>query len=258
MAIVQPAYTSYSTPSAEQSTNTNDLQNTFLKLLTAQIQYQDPLNPMENTEFTAQLAQFTTVEQLQQANTNLGYLQLYMASINNSQALSFIGKEVIAGGNTVYWDGSKAPELNYLLESDASQVIVNVFDENNRLVHTIHGAGGQEGQNKTVWNGVDSQGNQLPEGSYSFQVHATDMEGNQINAITMATGTVEGITFDNGVTYAVVGGQKIPIGDIVEIKNIKEQLSDEPENSNSQLGEKIVDTIKFLGGTALRAAPFLL
>ncbi len=258
MAIVQPAYTSYSQPDVEQGSNANELQNTFFKLLTAQIQFQDPLNPIENTEFTAQLAQFSTVEELQNANENLGYLQLYMASLNNSQALSFIGKDVVAGGNTVYWDGARAPELNYMLESSASQVVVNVFDENNSLVYTIHGAAGQEGHNKTVWNGVDSHGNKLPEGTYTFQVHASDMAGDKINSITMATGTVEGITFDDGITYAVVGGQKIPIGDIVEIKNLKEQQSDEPENSNSQLGEKIVDTIKFLGGTALRAAPFLL
>ena len=64
----------------------------FLKLLITQLQYQDPMNPADSTEFTAQLAQFSSLEQLSNVNENLNTLKLYQASMNNSQAVSFIGK----------------------------------------------------------------------------------------------------------------------------------------------------------------------
>jgi len=71
----------------------------FLNLLVAQLQAQDPLNPMDSTDFTAQLAQFSSLEQLQNMNESMEYLLLYQSSMNNAQAVSFIGKEIRAIGN---------------------------------------------------------------------------------------------------------------------------------------------------------------
>ena len=96
MSVVEPVTNTFSTPSSAELNTSEGLKDSFLTMLMAQLQYQDTLDPMENTEFTAQLAQINTVEQLQQVNRNLGYQQLYMASINNSQALDFIGKEIVA------------------------------------------------------------------------------------------------------------------------------------------------------------------
>ncbi|MBW1702547.1 MAG: flagellar hook assembly protein FlgD, partial [Deltaproteobacteria bacterium] len=74
----------------------------FLNLLVTQLRHQDPLSPMESTQFTAQLAQFSSLEQLSSVNENLGILRIYQASINNSQAVGFIGKTVKASGDSVY------------------------------------------------------------------------------------------------------------------------------------------------------------
>src|SRR5512143_1369392 len=73
----------------------------FLKLLITQLQHQDPLNPADSTEFTSQLAQFSSLEQLSNVNDNLTTLKLYQASINNAQAVSFIGKDIVAKGKTL-------------------------------------------------------------------------------------------------------------------------------------------------------------
>ena len=77
----------------------------FLKLFVAQLENQDPLSPMESTEFTAQLAQFSSLEQLTNANQNLEYLLMYQSSMNNAEAVNFIGNTVKASGNSISRNG---------------------------------------------------------------------------------------------------------------------------------------------------------
>ena len=127
MSMVSPVINRIETFEATQSESSNELQDQFLTMLMAQIQHQDPLNPMETTEFTSQLAQLTSVEQLQDVNKNLSYLQLYMASINNSQSLAFVGKDVTASGNSIYWNGNTPSRINYSLAAEAASVVVNVY-----------------------------------------------------------------------------------------------------------------------------------
>ena len=243
-----------------QSSSTNELQDQFLTMLMAQIQFQDPLNPMETAEFTSQLAQLSTVEQLTGVNKNLEYLQLYMASINNSQALNFMGKEVLASGNSVYWNQETSPNVNYILNSNASDVVVNIFDENNSLVRTIHAGQQNEGTQSIVWDGANSDGEPAPEGTYTFKVMATDIDGNTVDTITMLSGVVEGISYEGGVTYVTVRGHDIPIGDIIEIKEVPKS-SEEVDNAEEDDGgvlDEVVDAVRMLGETAIKAAPFIL
>lgn len=195
------------------------IQDSFLTMLMAQLQNQDPLNPMENTEFTAQLAQINTVEQLQGVNKNIGYLQLYMASMNNSQAIGFIGKEVLASGDSVYFDGYNQQEINYRLQGNASQVAVTIYDASGRLLRTLHTGAQASGPQQITWDGRDSNGNLMAEGTYTFQIMATDVSGTTVGSTRMLTGVVDGVTFQDGITYVTVNGQKIPIGDIVEIRD---------------------------------------
>lgn len=250
------ASTSSSTKSSTDSAS--EIADTFYKLLTTQIQYQDPLNPMENTEFTSQLAQLSSVEQLQGVNKNLGYLQLYMASINNSQALSFIGKEVNAAGNTINYDGANKADAQYILNSDAARVVVNIYDANNSLVRTIHGEEQKQGTNTVAWDGRDSNGKQVASGDYTFKVLATDVEGNAVSSTTMMTGTVDGITFEEGITYLTVGGQKIAIGDIITISEPEEPAAETTQQTtpDTTLG-KIAGTIGKVGRAATMAVPLL-
>ncbi|MCX8043205.1 MAG: flagellar hook assembly protein FlgD [Desulfobacterota bacterium] len=258
--MIDPVVNTLSTTSTTQSSGSTDkaseIANTFYKLLTTQIQYQDPLNPIENTEFTSQLAQLTSVEQLQGVNKNLTYLQLYMASINNSQALGFIGKEIKATGNTVYWNGETSPSLDYTLNGDASRVIINIFDQNNRLVRTIHAGQQSKGDQSIVWDGKDKNGNAVSKGLYKFEVLATNTDGKAVSATTMLSGTVEGLTFENGVTYVEVNGQKIAIGDIISISAPKQSdnTTSDQTNSNSSIGT----VMKTLGKAAMMAVPLML
>lgn len=247
------------------STEGADLQDSFLKMLIAQIQHQDPLDPMENTEFTTQLAQINSVQQLQGVNKNLGYLQLYMASVNNSQALGFIGKEVHATGNSAYWDGDSAASINYDLKSNASNVVINIYDPDNHLVDTIRCGSQEKGAHVATWQGTNLGGSTVQAGTYKFTVSAVDQSGQSVDATTMLSGKVDGIAFEGGVCYVTIGGQKIPIGDIIEIKQAQalpaesqEEDTSEDEGAENQVVDNILETAAKLGKLGLMAAPLLL
>jgi len=197
----------------------------FLTLLITQLQNQDPLNPADSTEYTAQLAQFSSLEQLSNVNANLEYMQLYQASINNAQAVSFIGKEIIALGDEIQVEQGQAEACRFELSGDASGVVVNIYDAGGKLVKAIEQGGMDAGRQTVAWDGTDQNGNTVADGNYTFEVMAVDAADQDVAAVTYSSGLVEGVTFIEGRTYFLVGNQKIPISDIVEVV--------QPDSSNT-------------------------
>jgi flagellar basal-body rod modification protein FlgD len=197
----------------------------FLTLLITQLQNQDPLNPADSTEYTAQLAQFSSLEQLSNVNANLEYMQLYQASINNAQAVSFIGKEIIALGDGVRVTEGQAQSCRFELIGDASGVVVNIYDEGGKFVKAIEQGAMNAGRQTVAWDGTDQNGNAVADGDYTFEVQAVDAADQDVATVTYSSGLVEGVTFIEGVTYFLVGNQKISISDIVEVV--------QPENSET-------------------------
>lgn len=189
----------------------------FLTLLLTQLQNQDPLNPTDSTEYTAQLAQFSSLEQLSNVNANLEYMQLYQASINNAQAVSFIGKEIISLGNDIQVTEGQAENCRFELSAAASGVSVNIYDSAGNLVKTIEQGAMDAGRQTVAWDGTDQNGNTVADGDYTFEVMAVDAADQKVDAVTYSSGLVEGVTFVEGVTYFLVGNQKVPISDIVEV-----------------------------------------
>ncbi len=194
----------------------------FLKLLVTQLQYQDPLSPMESTAFTAQLAQFSSLEQLNNVNENLQYLQLYQASLNNSQAVSFIGKTVDAVGNTILVDSGVSDMVHFELSDDANEVYVSLYDSFGELVRTLEAGSLSAGDQTIDWDATDSEGNSLPDGKYAFEIMAVDINDELVDVLSFVSGRVSGVTFNNGQTYLRSGGHEISIGDVLRIS--------EPEN----------------------------
>lgn len=197
----------------------------FLTLLITQLQNQDPLNPTDSTEYTAQLAQFSSLEQLSNINANIEYLQLYQESINNAQAVSFIGKEITALGYAVQVSEGVADSCDFELTANASGVTINIYDETGNLVKTIEKGVMEAGRQTVDWDGTDKNGNQAADGDYAFEVMAIDADGQEIQAITYTSGIVSGVTFNNGTTYFIVESQKIPIADIIEVNEVTDAES---------------------------------
>ena len=202
----------------------------FLNLLVTQLQHQDPLSPMDSAEFTSQLAQFSSLEQMSNVNTNLEVLQLYQASINNSQAVGFIGKTIKALGSSIGVTDGVADQIHFELAENASSVIAHIYDSHKNLVKTIQPGGLNAGAQGVEWDATDNDGNKVPDGTYTFEVIATDTDANQVSATTLITASVSGVSFKDGTTYLLAGNQEIPIGSVFEVmeklKPENEELTD--------------------------------
>ena len=201
----------------------------FLKLLVKQLENQDPLNPMESTEFTAQLAQFSSLEQLTNMNKNFENLQLYQASINNAQAVNFMGKTIKATGDTIsVADGTSNP-IQFELAGEAAEVNIHIYDESNNLVKTINCGSLGEGDQSISWDGTNEDGETVPDGKYTFEVSAVDVSGETVNAATYMTVEVTGVTFINGSAYLLAGDIAISMSDILEVTGKNDMNGDDDE-----------------------------
>ena len=189
----------------------------FLNLLITQLQNQDPLNPTDSTEFTAQLAQFSSLEQLNNVNDNLEQLQNYQAAANNSQAVSLLGKEITANGNSLKLTDGEPIDCDFNLGNDAATAVVNIYDSTGGFVKAIESEGLSAGRHTLVWDGADKNGNPATDGSYTFEILAADANGQKVNATALFTGTVDTVTFENNTPFLISGDQRIAVGDVIKV-----------------------------------------
>jgi flagellar basal-body rod modification protein FlgD len=203
--------------SAQTSTATKTVdKNDFLKLFVTQLQYQNPLSPMDSTGFTSQLAQFSSLEQLTNINAAMSNLTAYQNSMQNTLAAGLIGKTIKVSGNQVSLAGTAA--LNYSLTGAAAQTKISIYDSTGKCVRQADLGNRNAGAATYTWDGKDSLGNTLPDGAYTFSVDALDTSGAKVCATTLTYGVVTGIVFENNATYLMVDGKlKVRPGDIQEI-----------------------------------------
>lgn len=193
----------------------------FLKLLTVQLQNQDPLSPVENEDFIAQLAQFSSLEQLENINANLQDsidLDLILTQVlNNTAAAGLIGKTVVADGGKVHLAESGSSEIHFDLASDTDHVVIRITDESGAVIQTLRQDNLAAGRNKVEWNGDDSQGNRRSEGNYTIEIEAYDGQDNSIEVTPLLVGEITGVRFEDGEARLLVGGLELGIGEIHEI-----------------------------------------
>lgn len=189
----------------------------FLKLLIEQLKHQDPLSPMQNTEFTSQMAQFSQLEQLYNVNTNLTSMTQASLSANNAQSLGLIGKEIKAAGNSIEVANGNTSTLNFNLPSTASGASVAISDAKGNVIASIDAGAMANGDNSITWDGRDAAGQPVASGTYTFSVNAHDLQGNNIPATTYMKGVVKSVSIQNGVSYLNVGNSRIPLGDVIEV-----------------------------------------
>lgn len=211
------AATGGTTAAASSTSKTTMGKDAFLTLLITQLQHQDPLNPADSTEFTAQLAQFSSLEQLNNVNENLSALKLYQASINNAQAVSFIGKDIVATGNSVEARSGQTVACEFDLAKPAQKVVVSVYDATGAFVKDVVATGLTAGRQTVSWDGRDRGGNTVADGAYTFEVQAEGSGKEAVAATTYTRGTVAGVSFQDGVTYLAVGNRRVAIGDVVQV-----------------------------------------
>jgi flagellar basal-body rod modification protein FlgD len=191
-------------------------QEDFMNLFTKQLQYQDPLAPMDNYQMATQMAQFGTVQALSDMTKSIQTLQAYQASASSLQAVGLIGKKVEGKGNSLSIDQGVVSEGSYQL-TKPGKVSIQIFDANGNMVRFIDGGVKDTSKQRVTWDGKNQQGAQLPAGNYTFSVSAIDEKNQHIQVTTSKVGTVTGISFENGTTYLNMGPDKITINDIIAI-----------------------------------------
>jgi flagellar basal-body rod modification protein FlgD len=193
----------------------------FLKLLVTQLQNQDPMSPEDPKDFVAQLAQFSSLEQQINSNQNLENLSTAIQGLQQSQKMaqgvSLLGKTVKGSGNQLTVTGGKALEASYQLPQAADQVAVGIFDGTGKQVATVKLGAQSAGTHAITWDGRDSNGKQVADGTYSYQVAAQDKKGNAIQVNNYFTGTVEEVYQDSQGVWVTVNGHQMLLNSIVSV-----------------------------------------
>lgn len=189
----------------------------FLKLLLAQMQHQDPLNPLENTEFLGQLSQFTELEQMYNLNTQMENLSQANQTIRDYLAAGFIGQTAKIEGSEIYLTDQEGVNFDYELMDLADQVTINIYDQNSNLVKTIDKGHQDSGPYSIFWDGLNEEGQYCGDGKYTFEVTATEGE-ESVWVKTYMIGQVREIIFSpNQEPIIRVGDQTTPISKVVQL-----------------------------------------
>lgn len=203
----------------QQQTNLTDTKladdfDQFLSLLTTQLQNQDPLAPMDSTEFTNQLVQFSQVEQQINQNKKLDSLVQLQLSNAFSASLGYVGLDVRYLSSEFPYDGQTPVDVSYAITGDAVSARVNVMDSAGKLVYSGN-VDADSGSHNFVWDGKSTGGAQLPEGTYSIRIDALDADDAPVKTSTVVTGRVRGVETQNGSIFLLVGDRAVSLANII-------------------------------------------
>lgn len=190
--------------------------DTFLTLLTSQLQNQDPLDPMDAQQFTEQLVQFTGVEQQIASNQSLETILALQSADARMSAVEYVGREVTVSSPTSVLEDGQA-RWEYGLPRQASTSELMVTDENGRVVATLPGETGQ-GPHSLSWNGQDAAGNQAPDGLYRLEVVAKDADGVRLEAPVRITRRATGVEMTGDTVTVEMGPLRAPAGAVIAVR----------------------------------------
>lgn len=204
-----------STSSKSGAKALSDTYQTFLSLLTSQIRNQDPLSPMDTTQWTNQLVQYNGVEQQLKTNSLLESL-VSQSKGDVSSGVNYIGKTVTANTDSASLSGGKA-SWNYDLGANAASVTLSIKDSKGNIVYTKAGETGA-GAHSFTWDGTQASGPKLTSGDYSLSIQAKDANNAAIATSTYQSGKVTAVLNNNGDISLKVGQNSIPINKIISVE----------------------------------------
>ena len=235
---------SYQSSDTEKTNKEDALgRDAFLTMLVAQLENQDPLNPMDGTDFSAQLAQFSQLEQLINLNDSMESLAASFSEDSQGDALSYIGKQVTGNVDIMTVDEGAVSGGFYSL-SKAADVMVTIADADGKTVKTLYPGQQATGSHLISWDGTDNNGDAVEDGSYTYTVMANTGSGYK-EVPSSITGTVSGVAYNNGKPYLVVQGILLDPDSVTAVANI-----DASGGSESALS--------YLGKTVTSASPIIL
>jgi flagellar basal-body rod modification protein FlgD len=192
--------------------------DTFLQLLTTQLQTQDPLSPMDAEQFTSQLVQFAGVEQAIRTNTQLESLVSLMQLNQHTAALQYVGATVELDNSRVHLPRGGEASIAYTLDGPAAAVGIEIVDADGSVVRRIAGPTG-EGPQELAWDGVDEDRRGRQPGTYEVRIEAVDAAGRPVPVTQTSTGTVEALVQSEEGLVLSIDGRSFPLDAVRAIRH---------------------------------------
>ena len=205
-----------STSTTSTSTSSTSLSaDDFITLMCAELEYQDPTEPVDNTQMVDQMTQYAQLEQMTEMNDQLSTIANTIDSLGVSYGLDYLGKQVEAEGYTLVKDGDDVSTLYLTLDDDAAELTINIYNSSGSIVDTQTFSDIDAGTVSFSWDGTDSDGEEVDDGQYYIIATATDADGDDVDCTTTTTGTVTGVSnSDDGVILTLDDGRTVYLADV--------------------------------------------
>lgn len=208
----------YATPSEPSPVGQSELgKDAFLRLLTTQLKHQDPSDPVRNEDFVAQLAQFSSLEQLTTANETLVGVYVALAAMNDASMASLLGTHVIARGDQFVYSGTGTLDLQYHNPTTTLTTSLKIYDESGKIVWTQDLGGLASGDGTFTFDGIGMDGQPLPEGTYRFELEGTDASGAAVLIEERIAGLITEMDYSTGAPMPTVGGIAVSLADVLTL-----------------------------------------
>jgi len=208
--------------SAKQAADENfDL---FLSLLTTQLQNQDPLDPMDTSEMTSQLVQFTSVEQTIATNSNLEELIALTNSQSSDNAVQYIGKDIEALSTARTLKEGETAEWRFSVAEKSPEITISIVDSTGASVYK-ETRSEEAGTHDFSWDGSLDEGGTAADGTYFLAVTATDADGEPVNTDVRTFGTVDSVDFTASPPILMVNGLPVSLTSVTAVSQAKEEAT---------------------------------
>lgn len=209
ISTVNPTNATVETSMPQSSTMGKD---EFLRLLITQLKNQDPLNPMDAAEFTAQLAQFSSLEQLYNLNDQFDAFNSSQLTMNNMKSVDLIGKEITTEGKGLVVDGDST-HISYTLDEAVKSGTIEIYNSDGKVAATLDIGSQDAGEHSVEWDC-----SAMERGNYSFEVAAQGSDGKNVSYTPRMQGIVTGVIFKEDGVYLAVGDEEIAAKDVASVQ----------------------------------------
>lgn len=220
--------------------NKNLDKDAFMKLMLAQMKHQDPTNPMQAHEMAAQLAAFSSVEQLQNLNMTMEGMKKAQAPIQQFEALNLIGKAVSGdSAQLTRVSGDNTHTFQYKLLKDAEDVTLTVKNAQGEDVRKFTMKQLKAGPNSIVWNGQDERGIEQAPGDYTLAIEARDKTEQRVGTETQFDGVITGVNYTAEGPLLMVGDRTVKFSDVRKIVDPRLKNDDQKIEKNMSQDLKV-------------------
>jgi flagellar basal-body rod modification protein FlgD len=219
--------------------------DSFMTLLLTQMKNQDPTSPLKSHEMAAQLAQFTSLEKLNNINDSIAGLRKDQAPDHNFQALSFIGKTIQTDNSKLnHEDKDARHDVSFVIPADAPKISMVVKDAEGKTVRTVEFKNLKTGKNQLNWNGMTDDGRSAPVGEYNVAIEAEGSNGHKLQVDMKTEGTISGVNFTAHGPQLMVGKQVVSMS---EVKSISDGKFMDAMNANAQAPDAAARSMQIPG-----------